>query len=398
MRNEIENKIKNKSRNKLENKSISKYLFFFSFFIILLILSILFISSTPKSENKSDNETNNKSIILLIGDGMGLPIISAWDYYKKDSVDNKYSYLEDFDGSFLVRTRSKDKIITDSASAATAYATGYHVDNYQVGLTKNDQRVKTIMDLAKDKGKSTGIVVLCTLTHATPAAFYAYCPKRSDEQNIAKYLIYSNIDVAIGGGKEYFKNFIPDFQKKGYTVLEDIYKIKELQKNPEKINEINKLLAFTADKHPPKYSQRNYNLSDLSKLALNILSKNPKGFFLMIEASQIDWYGHENSFKDQIDEMKDYEKTIQFLLDFYKNNNKNNILILTLADHDCGGLTLIDKNSNEFNENFKHHYSTDYHTAEHIPAFYKGLINFQIKPIIDNVEVFYIMKRYLFDQ
>jgi alkaline phosphatase len=117
----------------------------------------------------------------------------------------------------------------------------------------------------------------------------------------------------------------------------------------------------------------------------------------MIEASQIDWYGHDNLFKDQLNEMKDYEDTLNYLLNYYKEN-KDNLMILTLADHDCGGLTLIDYEAKKFDDNFKIHYSTNYHTAEHIPAFYKGIINFKINPVINNIEVFSIMKKYLFDQ
>lgn len=374
-------------------------LFLLAFSLISLTLFLILLISKLHSQDLINNN-NNRSLILVIGDGMGLPIISAWDYYKKDNIDNNYSILEEFDGSFLVRTRSKDKIITDSASATTAYSTGYNVDNYQIGLIKNNKRVKTIMDLAKDNNKSTGIVALCTLTHATPAAFYAYSPKRSEEQQIANYLLYSNIDVAIGGGYKYFKNINPKFKEKGYTILENIYEINkfknEFKSNNLKIRETQKLLAFLNEKHPPKKSQRNYKLADLSELAINILSKNRNGFFLMIEASQIDWYGHDNSFKDQLDEMKDYEETIRFLLNKYKNDN--NVMILTLGDHDCGGLTLIDYNASKFDDNFKINYSTNHHTAEHVPAFYKGTINYKIKPIVNNIEIFYIMKDFLLNK
>lgn len=383
--------------NKFSKNRLVAILFLLAFSLISLILFLILLISKIKSQEITKDNKNSKSLILVIGDGMGLPIISAWDYYKKDSMDNNYSVLENFDGSFLVRTRSKDKVITDSAAAATAYATGYNVDNYQVGLLKDNKRVKTIMDLAKEKNKSTGIVVLCTLTHATPAAFYAYSEKRSNEEQIAKYLIYSNIDVAIGGGKKYFKNLIPTFKQKGYTILENINELKEIKQNKEKLNKTEKLLAFIAEKHPPKQELRNYKLSELSEVAINILSKNKNGFFLMIEASQIDWYGHDNLFKDQLNEMKDYEDTLNYLLNYYKEN-KDNLMILTLADHECGGLTLIDYEAKKFDDNFKIHYSTNYHTAEHIPAFYKGIINFKINPVINNIEVFSIMKKYLIDQ
>jgi alkaline phosphatase len=122
--------------NKFSKNRLVAILFLLAFSLISLILFLILLISKIKSQEITKNDKNNKSLILVIGDGMGLPIISAWDYYKKDSMDNSYSVLENFDGSFLVRTRSKDKVITDSAAAATAYATGYNVDNYQVGLLK----------------------------------------------------------------------------------------------------------------------------------------------------------------------------------------------------------------------------------------------------------------------
>ncbi|MCS7243385.1 MAG: alkaline phosphatase [Candidatus Calescibacterium sp.] len=367
----------------MKNISITKNL---PFFIVLMFSIFSFVIVVAKSIfNSSDN---SKSIILVIGDGMGLPIITAYDYYKSEYKNHGYSNFSKFDGSFLVRTRSEDYVITDSAAGATAFATGIRVQNYQVGVMKNGSRIPTIMDIAKNHGKSTGIVVECTLTHATPAAFYSFSKSRSDDDAIARQLIYSNIDIAIGGGFGIFQPYIRELERKGYKV---IYGEEKLDKMVRSNEDFEKLIAFTAKKHPPKYKERKIDLASKTKYVLSRLSKNRKGFFLMVEASQIDWYGHENKLMEQLDEMEDLDKLLDVVIS-YQNLNPNT-LVLVVSDHDCGGLTLIDKKANRFSPEFKVNYSSDYHTAEHIVGFYKGFI--KPKPIIDNTEVYNLMYEYI---
>ena len=354
------------------------------FTIIIAILCVFLIVFT----NANNSNKTSRSVVLVIPDGMGVPIVSAFDYYKSEYKNQGYSSFSEFDGSFLVRTRSLDYVVTDSAAAATAFATGQRVPNYQVGILKDNKRVPTIMDISKNKGKSTGIVVQCSLTHATPAAFYSYSISRQDDNLIAQQLLYSNIDLAIGGGKKYFLPFLEKFKQNQYHIIlsED-----ELYSSIKQKKDYQKLIAFTAEKHPPKYSKRKVNLKDSSEYAISLLSKNPKGFFLMIEASQIDWYGHENNINDQLDEMQDLDNLLSWLVNYQKSNP--NTLVFVVADHDCGGLSLIDYKASQFGPNFKVNYASDYHTADHIVGFYKGFI--KVKPIIDNIEVFNILYDYI---
>lgn len=354
-------------------------------FFLLIFVLIFFVSA---SLHKDVSGNSGKSVILVIADGMGVGIISAYDYYKSEYLKEGYSHFADFDGAFLIRTRSKDYVVTDSAAAATAFATGKRVPNYQVGVMENNKRIPTIMDIAKNKGKSTGIVVECSLTHATPAAFYSYSQSRKDDQNIASQLIYSNIDLAIGGGAKYFKPYYQTLKKNNYTILENedqLYHVINQRKY------INKLIAFTAEKHPPKYSERKIKLKEKTQYALSVLSRNLNGFFLMIEASQIDWYAHENKIKEEIEETQDLDYLIPVLLNYQKSNP--NTLVMLLSDHECGGLALVDYEKSSFNPDFKVKYSSTYHTAEHVIGFFKGFI--KPKAIIDNTEVFHILLDFL---
>ncbi|MFN4219652.1 MAG: alkaline phosphatase [bacterium] len=358
---------------------------FFTLAFLLISALVLFVFANYKSNVFTNS---GKSVILVIADGMGLGIISAYDYYKSEYLKEGYSNFKDFDGAFLVRTRSQDYVVTDSAAAATAFATGKRVPNYQVGVMENNKRLPTIMDIAKSKGKSTGIIVECSLTHATPAAFYSYSKSRKDDQNIASQFVYSNIDLAMGGGAKYFKPYYEILKKQNYTILENEDQLYQVIKEKRYIN---KLLAFTAEKHPPKYSERKTKLNDKTQYALSILSQNTNGFFLMIEASQIDWFAHENKLKEEIEETEDLDKLIPVLLNYQKSNP--NTLVILLSDHECGGLTLIDSQKSSFSLDFKVNYSSNYHTAEHTVGFYKGFI--KPKAIIDNTEVFEILYDYL---
>lgn len=354
------------------------------FFIISLILITICLSFLLISSQKTDP----RSLVIVIGDGTGLPIISAYDYYKSEYKKEGYSSFKDFDSSFLVRTRSEDKVVTDSAAGATAFFKGQKVPNYQLGKLDSNKRTPTLLDIAQSKGKSTGIIVECSLTHATPAALYSYSPSRSNDEEIAQQLLYSNIDLLIGGGKKYLNPFLNNFKANNYTITQnedELYNLIKTNSKPQK------LLALTAEKHPPKYKERKISLKEKTRYALSLLSQNPNGFFLMVEASQVDWYGHDNKLQEQLDEMEDLDLLLSELIK-YQSQNKN-LLVVFLADHDCGGLTLIDYKAEKFSPEFKINYSSTYHTAEHTVGFYKGLI--KVPPVIENTDIFYILKDYL---
>lgn len=350
--------------------------------IVIIFAMILLFFSLISSNHES------KSVILIIGDGMGLPIISAYDYYKNEYKNQDFCNFSEFDGAFLVRTRSKDYLVTDSAAGATAFAIGKKVPNYQLGQMENNKRIPTIMDIAKQKGKSTGIVVECSITHATPAAFYSYSASRKDNENIAKQLIYSNLDIVIGGGYKYFQKHMNQLRNNGYHV---IYGEENLDNLINSKQEFEKLIAFTAYDHPPAFKYRNIKLDKKLDYALRFLSKNRNGFFLLVEASQIDWYAHNNDIMKELDEMEDLDNAVKVALNYQKSNPST--LVLVLADHECGGISLVDTKANKYTPAFKVNYSSNDHTAEHIVAFYKGFI--KPKPIVDNTQIYSILFEYI---
>ena len=139
-----------------------------------------------------------ENIILFIGDGMGVAHITA------GKIARGNINLERFSVVGLVTTHSANQLITESAAAATALATGYKTNNRAISVSVNREPLKTLFEYAKEQGKSVGVVVTSSVTHATPAAFMAHADDRSQQADIAEQIAYSTMDVLIGGGWSYF--------------------------------------------------------------------------------------------------------------------------------------------------------------------------------------------------
>src|SRR5512138_2033389 len=168
-------------------------------FLILLILSALFITWIPADLPRSSRGPKIRNIIFLIGDGMGLDAL-----YAGMSVSDHPLNIERCPVSGLQKTFSADNYITDSAGAGTALATGKKTNNGAVGVDPEGKPLKSILEIAKEHGLSTGMVVVTTVTDATPASFVAHDLKRSNAENIAKDFLNAGIDIFIGGGYRHF--------------------------------------------------------------------------------------------------------------------------------------------------------------------------------------------------
>ena len=159
----------------------------FLFFLILLIQPLFC------------QEKAQKNIILIIGDGMGVPQITAGMYKLKNQTA-----LENFPIIGLSKTHSSNALITDSAAAGTAIACGEKTANGTLGISMRNQKLNSILELSKQKGYKTGIIATSTIVHATPAAFYANVLSRNQYEDIALQLVNSDVDYFIGGGRKFF--------------------------------------------------------------------------------------------------------------------------------------------------------------------------------------------------
>jgi alkaline phosphatase len=214
-------------------------------------------------------------------------------------------FMENLKYMGMVKTHSADRYITDSAAAGTAFATGEKTFGGAVGVGMDKKPLKTILQEADEKGLATGLVATSTITHATPAAFIAHQESRNMYEEIAADFLNTDIDVFIGGGYNHFterkdgRNLVNELKEKGYTVEQDLDKIKNIRSG--------KLAGFTSS---GRMDERGDVLPVATQTAINILSNNKKGFFLMVEGSQIDWGGHAGSSIYVVEDMLDFDRIV----------------------------------------------------------------------------------------
>ena len=326
--------------------------------IIILFLLSFVISLTGFGQKKRQV----KNIILLIGDGMGAAQIYAGLTSNKGKLN-----IERCTHVGFHKNQSSDNYVTDSGAGATAFAIGYKTYNSAIGVDADKQSHPTILEIAEKNGLATGLVASCAITHATPASFIAHQPSRTMEEEIATDFLNTDIDVFIGGGKKFFterkdgKNLISDLQERNYQIA---YTQEDLQKISS-----GKLAAFLADEQLPKISEGRGNQLLVSTLtSLKILAQNKKGFFMMVEGSQIDWGGHANDLNYVVDEMIDFDTVIGAAIDFASSDG--NTLVVVTADHETGGLALTggDMKTGKVEGKF----ITEGHTGIMIPVFAYG--------------------------
>lgn len=362
------------------------------FWIVFVIVSCT--TTTPKDSvtpfaHTFPPEQRPKNIVLMIGDGMGLGQVSAALY----SNNNRLS-LEKFPVLGFIKTHSADDLITDSAAGATAFACGVKTYNGAVGLDADSVACRTILEEARDRGYATGIVVTTMFSHATPAAFYAHQNIRVLYEQIATDFIDSGVDFAVGGGKHYFDNREIDDRKlseelraKGYYVTDYMGgEFAHISANPKK-----KFVYFTADRDPTVAGNGRDFLPVATKRALQFLEqRSEKGFFLMVEGSQIDWACHHGKAEWLIPELLDFNKAIEAALDFARKDG--NTLVIVTADHETGGLSI---NEGSRINKLKLGFTSNTHTAAMVPIFAYGPYAHTFSGIYDNTDVYRKMRQAL---
>ncbi len=344
-----------------------------SYFVLMLFL----FSSCSKNIQSTRHDRKPKNIILLIGDGMGLPQV-----YAAMSVKNEMLNIEQAQYIGLSKTYSANNYITDSGAGGTAIACGVKTNNGYIGVDPQKKPVKSILEYAEDNGLATGLVVTSSVTHATPASFIAHQPSRKFEGRIAYDFLKTDIDVFIGGGKRFFMarrdslNLIDSLKARKYQVSYNIDEASRITKG--------KLACLTADDANKTIAEgRGDMLTKATQTALNLLSKNNKGFFLMVEGSMIDWGAHANEIDYVTSELIDFDNAVGAALEFAKKDG--NTLVIITADHETGGLSLV--NDSITHKPIKHFSSKD-HSAVMVPVYAYGPGAEKFAGIYQNIAIF----------
>jgi alkaline phosphatase len=316
----------------------------FGFFMIALLTSCF-----PLCPETAHN------IIFMVGDGMGLSNVNAARIYK-NGLDGGPLNMETLPVIGYQRTYSRNSTITDSASAASAWACGEKFDNGEICKHfENESYPRSILELAKEKLKATGLVATSTITHATPAAFGAHVTDRSCEKEIARqYIELTTPDVILGGGKDNFYSFTGDpcgtygdflreAKNNGYTLVYTGVEMKEAISQ-----KVTKILGVFSNKNMvPEYKRtsdtREPKLHEMTAAALAVLDKNPQGFFLLVEGSQIDGGNHSNNFEYMVGELLAFDQAVRVVLEWIneKPERKKNTLLIITSDHEVGGFAIV---------------------------------------------------------
>lgn len=297
---------------------------------------------------------NIKNVILLIGDGMGPNHVKAGEIYK-----GSQTAIHSMPFSTYSLTRSANKEITDSAAGATALATGVRTNNGYVGVDTDQQTLTTIMDIALERGKRTGVVTTDIMSGATPMAFSAHCEDRHDGSALLSSAAKSGVNLFVSYA-EYpaFDDSTLPFEYGGYTKLQDVDDISD-----ETSDYVVGTYSIKATATPQSADLDSVAFDRVVSESIAYLAKDTDGFVLMAEGARIDKQAEKNDFQGMLDEMLAFDNAVQTALDWAKG--RNDTIVIVTADHETGGLQLAEDITKE-NMYSKHSWSTTSHTATNV--------------------------------
>jgi alkaline phosphatase len=312
-----------------------------------------------------------KQILLLIGDGNGLAQISSGIVANGGELT-----LTQLRTIGLVKTHAADDFTTDSASGATAMATGQKANNRALGLNASGDSIPNLPYFLSQKGFKSGLVTNDELTGATPAAFYAHHPERDAAAAIAGYLPASALNLVIGGGGKHFKK--EKLSQAGFTLVPDLQGLSEA-KEP-------RVAHFASEGGMPSMEAGRGNfLSQAFLQASSYLGKGKTPFFLMLEAAKIDSGGHSNAPSTIVTELLDFDRAIAEAIRYADTHPGT--LVLVTADHETGGVSIPQGDLERREVELAFH--SDDHTGILVPLFAYGARSSAFAGVYDNTEIFH---------
>ena len=361
---------------------MKKYLLLFSVAILsscqdgtVVEESVLIGAETNVAETLEQNPNlKAKNIILFIGDGMG-PNQVALARFSVGGANHRLSF-ENFPVTGIVLNHSAQNLYTDSAASATTWAAGVKTKNGYLSVDSDNKFLPTIPELLSTKGYLTGMVATSSITHATPAAFYAHINSRSKHKKIAEMLVESDIAIALGGGSEFFKMPLSN------EAIHIINNGDSLDEN--NLIEYSRVLGLFGEDGLDRRLSPPTQLK-MTETALDFLDSktlNCPGFFLMSEGSQIDWAGHDNNVKYMLAEFADFDDSIAAAIEFAKQDKET--LILVTADHATGGLVLQKPRGSSI----RAQWTTTSHDLSSINIYAYGPGAEKFSGVMDNTEIF----------
>ena len=364
--------------------------------------------------NPTPEPAGPPGIILFIGDGMGTNqrLAATWLV----SGEGGLLVMDNMPVHGMAQTASANDPVTDSAAASTAMATGTLTNNGFMGVDPSKNSLTTILELAQVSGWSVGLVTTTQLAHATPGAFASHYPDRSNLPEIARQMMVHNIDVLLGGGEDDFfskdergcypgtghqnidSSLVDAALESGYTYLCTAEELQSLDPTQE-----DRVLGlFSGEGMVPPF---NPNLAQMTQTALDILSQDEDGFFLMVEAGQIDWAAHENEAMQTMQNTVGLDTAVA-MAQIYALENPNTLIIVT-GDHETGGMRINLDGAGSYRQDgpfsmpdgrsFWIDWSTTGHTPDPIPVTAQGPFSEMLAGEYPLTQIFQVMTAMLFN-
>jgi alkaline phosphatase len=306
--------------------------------IAVIILTSIVAVFAASETNRPKPSVEHKNLIIMIGDGFG-PASVTMGRTCKGAPLNLDSYQ-----TGMIRTRSSQSWVTDSAAGATSYSCGIRTYNAAIAVDDDHVPCGTIFEAARAKGMALGAVVTSRVTHATPAAFTSHAVERDDEDFIAEQQLTQGLDVLLGGGRNFFDPTVrPDGKDLIQQAKDDGYTVVLSKQDFETYSGDGPLFGLFSKSHMDYEidrvrEQTQPSLVDMTRKALDILSKKTNGFILLVEGSRIDHAGHGNDGAAHVQEILSYDEAAKLCFDFAMSSQ--NTLVVSTADHETGGMSL----------------------------------------------------------
>jgi len=349
----------------------------------------------------SEDEPYN--VILMIGDGMGFSHVELGRIIEYGNTRN--FTMQQAPLHLDVITNNAHNRTTDSAAAATAMATGEKTYNLMLSVSPDGTQLETILEIAQARGKAAGLVATSMIQHATPAAFMTHIDNRNNYSEITRQIVEeAEVEVLMGGGLSYFSSQQLQVmnENQNYSLAYNLAELSEVTSG--------KLLGLFAEEHMDYEMDRNFSITpsiaEMTQKAIDLLSQDSDGFFLMVEGSKIDHAAHAHDKIRTALEAIAFDEAIAISLE-YAQNHRNTILIVT-ADHETAGLSIVSNTlsdelpssqaDNEQKRNLRIgrasnvtvSWRTTGHTRANVPlfAFGEAFNEYSNDTIIDNTDIF----------
>lgn len=343
--------------------------------IVILIMSLVLTLTNTLGLNfvaPADEADDVKNVIILIGDGMGFNHLNSTE--KVHGVDlsiyNRFEYYGE------QTTRSASALVTDSAAGGTALAVGTKTINGYVGVYPTDPLgviavPASVTDVAMKYGKATGIVTSDSIMGATPSSFSAHVRDRDLSKEIFAQQVVSDIDLIWGAASDIVTEAEVNANEKVY--VNTLSEVQALEAGQKSIGQFDSTTLWQGNDNGD-----NPTLSELAAEAIEILSQDEDGFFMMLEAAHIDKRSHSQDGDGAMTAVLEFDRVVDVVLDFAEKDG--NTLVVITADHETGSVTLLDDGTYEW--------TTGSHSGANVPCFVYGADSFIADgETIDNTDI-----------